>query len=66
MLLIEWVGMVAPLICAGGPDDAIVSALNWQMQVDLADRDNAGIRELIEHWAPAMRAAGAEIRQLMR
>ena len=65
-LLMRWVGMAAPLICAGEPDDAIVSALNWQMQLDLTERDYPHIGELIEQWAPAMHQAGVEIRQAMR
>ena len=65
-LLIEWVGMVAPLLCAGGPDDAIVSALNWQMQRDLTERDHPHIGELIEGWSAAMHLAAVEIRQGMR
>ena len=53
--------MVAPLLSAGASDDLVIATLKWQMHVDLAERDHAGIRELIEQWAPAMHQAGVEI-----
>jgi hypothetical protein len=61
-LLIEWVKMCAPLFADGASDAAVISALAWQMERDLASRDNAGIRSLVAGWAPAMHQAAAMMR----
>ena len=61
-LLIEWVGMIAPLICDGEPDDAIAANLARQMREDLAGRDDSGIWELIPVFSEAMREVAAAFR----
>ena len=66
VLLMRWVHMMAPLFADGAADAAVISALAWQMELDLAERDNTGIRNLIAVWAPAMHQAAAELRQEWR
>ena len=65
-LLMRWVGMVAPLICDGEPDAAILAALDWQVRLDLAERDYPHIGGLIDGGSAAMHQAAVEIRQAMR
>jgi hypothetical protein len=47
-LLLRWVNMVATLYWDGASDAAIISAVNWQIQLDLTERDHPHIGELIE------------------
>ena len=63
-LLLRWVHMVAPLYWDGASDAAVISALAWQMEFDLAERDNGGIKNLIAQWAPAMHQAAGTMRDL--
>ena len=46
-LLIQWVAMVAPLICDGESDAVVIAHLDRQIRFDLAGRADAGLRELI-------------------
>ena len=55
----RWVGMAAPLICAGEPDDAIITALDWQVRRDLAKHDHPHIGTLIAGWCAAMHQTAA-------